>query len=79
MKFEIECFTNFDSGHICPICLTNKDMPCVLMRIYGTKNGNIVECELFHVKCLIDKLANKDFVYYPELHAIALRLPEKEK
>jgi len=77
MKFEIECFTNFNPDDTCPICGTNEDIPCVLMRIYGTGDGHIVECAQFHVKCLIDKLANKGFVYYPDLHAIALRLPEK--
>ena len=39
-------------GFKCPICKTNEDSPVVLMGIYGTQDGGIMQAEQMHVKCL---------------------------
>jgi len=43
----------------CPICNTNEDKPIVLIPIAGTRQGNNMQAEQFHVDC-IDLTWNKE-------------------
>jgi len=36
----------------CPICKTNKKEEVVLIPIVGTKEGNTVQAEQFHLSCI---------------------------
>jgi len=45
-------FNKFGKVGTCPICGTNEDKDCILIPIVGTEEGNIAECELFHIACL---------------------------
>jgi hypothetical protein len=36
----------------CPICNTNEDKPVTLIAISGTRQGNNMRAEQFHVDCL---------------------------
>ena len=35
----------------CPVCRSRADAPVVLVPIYGTEEGNIVECQQVHAEC----------------------------
>jgi len=36
----------------CPICKTIKTGDAILIRVHGTEEGNIMQAELFHLKCI---------------------------
>ena len=55
---------NTDSGWTCPICKTSTDKPVTLIGIVGTKEGNIMQAEQFHVECL--KLLEFNYYYKNE-------------
>jgi len=50
----------------CPICGASEDKPVVLIGIYGTENGRIMESEQVHADCL-DSLR-----YYKESRMIVV-------
>ena len=43
---------NLANNWKCPICGTNEDKQIVLIGIVGTKDGNNIEAEQFHLECL---------------------------
>ena len=60
---------NLANNWHCPICKTSdEDEEVVLIPIYGTKDGSIVEAEQVHLECLVDRL-----YYYKGLGMIAVR------
>jgi len=48
----------------CLICNTNAIKKTVLIKIRGTKDGNITECEQFHLDCI-------NLTYYKDSGIIA--------
>lgn len=44
-------FEHFPEGSICPICRGSADLPCVLVGIPGTEDGNIMQASPVHVRC----------------------------
>ena len=40
-------------GFECPVCLTSKDAPVVLVGIPGTEDGNIMKAEQVHSECYV--------------------------
>jgi len=50
-----------DHGHLCPVCGTKDDKPCVLIGKQGTQDGNIIEATPFHVDCI-----NPEYMLYNE-------------
>lgn len=35
-------FAHFPADDLCPVCNTNEDVECILVRIDGTSKGNII-------------------------------------
>ena len=59
---------NIENNWACPICKTNSDNPVVLIGISGTKEGNIIEAEQFHLDCI-------ELHYYKDDEIIAMKIP----
>jgi len=43
---------NWDHGDLCPLCRTAQDLPVVLVPIPGTEDGNNIEAQQVHKRCL---------------------------
>ena len=56
----MKTFPHFNKSSKCPICGTNKDMPCVLVPISGTEEGYNVACEQIHLDCIEPVIVKKD-------------------
>lgn len=58
---------NMTGGFECPVCLTGKDLPVVLVPIPGTEEGNIQQAKQVHTKC---------FVFYAKMHDMEVEIEE---
>lgn len=52
-------FEHFPKEKICPACGTNDDEECVLIPIWGTREGNICEGQPFHLGCAVAQYFDK--------------------
>ena len=43
---------NLSNKWKCPICGTNKDIPVILIPVYGTEEGNNMQARQYHVDCI---------------------------
>lgn len=53
-------FEHFPSDDICPVCKTNADTECILIKIDGTRKGNLCESIPVHLWCAIATNYNKE-------------------
>ena len=47
-------FEHFPDDKLCPICKLSRDLPCILVPIDGTEEGNIEQANPVHALCLED-------------------------
>ncbi len=49
-------FKQFPKNTVCPICKTNKNGRCTLIRIDGTARDGLCMAQPTHFKCIVDGL-----------------------
>ena len=53
-EIDMRTFDHFPEDKLCPVCKLSRDLPCILIPIDGTQEGNIAEAKPVHVICLED-------------------------